>query len=403
MTHTPTRIGIHDLVYATAHNVLDLSELADHYGVDVNKFYVGIGQSQMSVPAEDEDVVTLGAAAARRIIERHGVEGIRTVLFATESGVDQSKSAGVYVHGLLGLPENCRGVELKQACYSGTAALQFALGIVARDPSERVLVIAADIARYALGSSGEATQGAAAAAYLVCAQPALVEIEPVTGVHTDDIHDFWRPNYRSVAVVDGKYSLAAYLSSLEGAWAEYRARGGVPFEQIDRFCYHQPFTKMAVKAHDKLARLVGSGLDADGPRAQIAHSLDYNRVIGNGYTASVYLGLLSLLDNDADDLAGKRIGFFSYGSGSVSEFFTGVVQPGYREHLRAAENRRMLEARTPIDYRRYAALHEHVDAVQGRDHVTAHETSGPYRFAGVRDHIRGYEAREPASAESAPA
>ncbi|WFR67011.1 hypothetical protein P9139_21040 [Curtobacterium flaccumfaciens] len=36
----------------------------------------------------------MGAAAAKEIVDRHGVEGIRTVLFATESGVDQSKAAG---------------------------------------------------------------------------------------------------------------------------------------------------------------------------------------------------------------------------------------------------------------------------------------------------------------------
>src|SRR5699024_827669 len=124
MTSEPVRIGIHDLAYATAHNVLDLRELAQRNGEEVDKYYVGIGQERMSVPSDDEDVVTIGAEAARRVVERHGTEGIRTLLFATESGVDQSKSAGVYAHSLLGLDERCRIAELKQACYSGTAALQ---------------------------------------------------------------------------------------------------------------------------------------------------------------------------------------------------------------------------------------------------------------------------------------
>ncbi|WP_029145844.1 hydroxymethylglutaryl-CoA synthase [Microbacterium luticocti] len=390
------RVGIHDLAFATAHQVLDLAVLAEHSGVDVGKYYVGIGQSEMSVPCADEDIVTMGAGAAAQILdrlrERDGTtDGIRTLLFATESGIDQSKSAGVFVHSLLGMGENCRVVELKQACYSATAALQFALGIVARDPREQVLVIAADIARYALDSSGEPTQGAAAVAFLVTADPALVEIEPVTGLHTDDIADFWRPNYLSTALVDGKYSLAAYLRSLEGAWDEYRARGGVGFEKIDRFCYHQPFTKMAVKAHDRLVAIAGADLDKAGRLAQIEASLRMNRRTGNSYTASIYVGLLSLLEHDEADLAGRRIGFFSYGSGSVSEFFTGVVQPGYRSLLRTEADARALADRTPIGYDRYRALHERVDATTGGDDRTPAETTGPFRFAGVSDHVRRYE------------
>jgi len=382
-------IGISDLAFATSHQVLDLQQLADAQGIDVGKYYIGIGQSQMSVPFADEDIVTMGAEAAAQILER--TDGIRTLLFATESGIDQSKSAGVFVHGLLGMGEHCRVVELKQACYSATAALQFALGIVARDASEKVLVIASDVARYALDSSGEPTQGAAAVAFLVTADPALVEIEPVTGLHTDDIHDFWRPNYLSTALVDGKYSLAAYLGALEGAWNEYQSRGGADFADIARFCYHQPFTKMAVKAHDRLCKIAGAELDKDQRLAQIAASLEMNRRTGNSYTASIYVGLLSLLERDEADLSGARIGFFSYGSGSVSEFFTGVVRPGYRELLRATRDAATLDNRVVVDHSHYRRLHAQLDEVQGSDYETGAATTGPFRFAGVVDHVRRYE------------
>ncbi|WFR67010.1 hypothetical protein P9139_21035 [Curtobacterium flaccumfaciens] len=87
----------------------------------------------------------------------------------------------MFVHGLLGLPQNVRVVELKQACYGGTAAVQLALGIVARAPRERVLVIAADVARYDVDTAAEPTQGAGAAAILVSADPDLIEIEPAAG------------------------------------------------------------------------------------------------------------------------------------------------------------------------------------------------------------------------------
>src|SRR4051794_12038847 len=189
-----TSIGIHDLSLATTEFVLPHTALAEYNGTDIGKYHVGIGQQSMSVPAADEDIVTLAAAAAAPIIARHGSDGIRTVIFVTESSIDQAKSAGVYVHSLLGLPSACRVVELKQACYGATAGLQFAIGLVRRDPTQRVLVIASDVSRYDLDSPGEATQGAAAVALLVTADPALVRIEDPSGVFTADVMDFWRPN-----------------------------------------------------------------------------------------------------------------------------------------------------------------------------------------------------------------
>src|SRR5690625_7366180 len=88
------------------------------------------------MPAPDEDIVTMAAEAAQTLLERHDATKIRQVLFATESSVDQSKAAGVFVHDLLGLPANVRSIELKQACYSGTAALQMAIN--ARSEERRV-------------------------------------------------------------------------------------------------------------------------------------------------------------------------------------------------------------------------------------------------------------------------
>jgi hydroxymethylglutaryl-CoA synthase len=380
------RLGIHDLSVATGQHVLDLGLLAERNGVDPDKYRIGLGQDELSVPAPDEDVVTMGAAAALPILRRHGSHGIRTVLFATESGVDQSKSAGMFVHSLLELPAQCRVVELKQACYSATAGLQFALGLVARNPEERVLLIASDVARYELDSPGEPTQGAGAVAMLIGAEPALLEVEPITGVNAADTDDFWRPNDRSTAVVDGHGSIDAYLDSLIGAWEDYRAHGGVPAEQIDRFCYHQPFTRMAVKAHRALAERTGMR----GGDEAVAGSTAYNRRLGNSYTASVYLALAALLDSD-DELAGRRIGFFSYGSGSVGEFFTGLVQPGYRDARRRAETLAALAARVPLEVDHYRALHAAAELRSDVDVDTEHVTTAPFRFAGVRGAARRYE------------
>ena len=224
------------------------------------------------MPSHDEDIVTLAAEAAAKVIEGVDLAKIDTVLFATESSIDQSKSAGVYVHALLGLPSKCRVVELKHACYSGTAALQLACGHIARRPDRKVLVITSDISRYDLASSAEATQGCGAVAMLISANPRVLEIRPEAGCHTEDIMDFWRPNYRKTPLVDGKYSALKYLHALGCAWEDYRAQGGRAFNDMAHYCYHLPFTEMGAKAHRKLSVMNKAQVD----RALIEPGLIYN-------------------------------------------------------------------------------------------------------------------------------
>ena len=380
-----TTIGIHDLAVATASHVVELDDLAARAGIDPAKFRVGLGQEQMSIPGLDEDIVTMGAAAAQRIIDRHGVDGIRTLFFATETGIDQSRAAGVHVHELLGLPRSVRVVELKQACYSATAALQAAAGLIARNPDERVLVIASDVARYELYTAAEPTQGAGAVAFLVSTEPALAVLETAAGVYTAEVDDFWRPNDSVTAVVDGKLSVSAYLDGVAGAWDDYRSRGGVDIADIDWFCHHQPFTKMAMKAHRALGQHVGVELDPE----LVTATTGYNRRIGNSYTASLYIALAALLDGDRD-LAGSRIGLFSYGSGSVSEFFTLVVQPGYRAATRGAETEAILAARTPVDVPTYRELHDAAHRDSTVDVEIAPASAGPFHFAGLSGRARRY-------------
>ena len=395
-------IGIDDIELATSHHVVRLDDFAEANGTDPAKFHLGLGQDEFSFPAPDEDVVTMAAAAAAPIIERSGTEGIRTILFATESGIDQSKAAGMAVHSLLHLPSQMRVVEVKEACYSATAALQAAVGIVTRSPGQRVLVIASDVARYEIDTPGEPTQGAGAVAMRVSADPKLLEIVPVSGLNSADVDDFWRPNDSTTAIVDGALSVTAYLDALTGAWTDLAAQGGPAMAEIDRVLYHQPFTKMAKKAQVHLAGLTGEDLDTEivagtpggsastRPRdTGLATSTLYNRRLGNSYTASLYAGLCSLLDHDAD-LAGKRIGLFSYGSGSVGEFFTARVVPGYEQQSRRQAVTEALDARVPLSIDAYRALHA-AELSSAEDASTPKVTAGPFRFAGVKGRARLYE------------
>jgi len=390
-------IGIESISMYIPHHGLDLRDLARERGVEYSKYEQGIGQVFMAVPAPDEDVITLGANAASQALAGIDRDAVRTVIFATESGVDQSKAGAIYLHSLLGLGSNCRTVEMKQACCSSTSALHFALATVALHPRQKVLVVASDIARYGLGSAGEPTQGGGAVAMVVSANPRILRLNPEVGYYTEDVMDFWRPNYRDEAVVDGKYSIKVYLHALEQAWLNYKAETGALFADFDHFCYHLPFTRMGLKAHLTLARLEHAEISARDLQAQIEPSLAYNRRIGNSYTASLYMGLLALLETNAEPLDGRSVGFFSYGSGCMGAFFSGTVTPGYRHHLNTRLHRSLLDNRRSLSIGEYERFYNHRLPEDGAAYQTPHHQSGAFRLAGVDQHRRIYE-RLPAAA-----
>jgi hydroxymethylglutaryl-CoA synthase len=262
-----------------------------------------------------------------------------------------------------------------------------ALASVAMKPNRKALIIASDVARYGLGAAGEPTQGAGAIAMVISADPKVMVIHPEYGAYTEDVMDFWRPNYLNEALVDGKYSIKVYLNALAESWASYQEDGGLAFGELSRFCYHLPFTRMAEKAHRHLAKVCGG----EGSEDQFAEGLKYNRLVGNCYTASLYIGLLSMLENSEEDLTHKNVGLFSYGSGCMGSFFAGTVSPAYREALHLEHHPELLANREELDFATYERFYNHDVPTDGSDYQIARHNTGAFRFAGVSAHKRLYE------------
>jgi hydroxymethylglutaryl-CoA synthase len=313
-----------------------------------------------------------------------------------------------FVHGLLALPSACRIYETKHACFGATAGLQTALDWIRAGSAcgKKALVIASDIARYGLRTPGEPTQGAGAVALLVSHEPRLVSLEPgKVGTFARDVNDFWRPLYSKDAIVDGHYSVTCYLEALEGAYRAYvecarGERSPVPF--TDRFgaiAYHVPYGKMAIKAHRHLRALEGDNDWVSSFERQVAPGLALPKLVGNIYTGSLYLALASALSESREDLAGREVALFSYGSGCCAELFSGTVRPGAQEFARGSGWRNLIDRQRVIDVAEYEAI---MDAREGVDTRAVREATdargareggeaGP-RFVGVREHRRIYSA-----------
>ena len=396
-------IGIDAIALAVPEGYLDLADLADARGVPAGKYVDGLGVQRMAVARQHEDPVALAATAARRLFTTANVDPstIGLCVVGTETAVDHSKPVAAYLHRLLGLPQQCRVFEAKHACFGGTAGLLAALDWIAAGSArgKKALIVCTDIARYGLKTPGEPTQGAGAVAILVSENPRLLALEVgVTGSYAQDVNDFWRPLYSKEAVVDGHHSVQCYLDALAGAykgWQEASSATGNN-DKLARRCYHVPYGKMAKKAHRHVMQLEGkSEAEADASYAvEVASSLRLPSQVGNIYTGSLYLALASLLEAEAGELEGQRIGLFSYGSGCCAEYFAGRVVKGagaFADSLALAAPLLDRKKYSFVEYEQIRLRDEEGDKrpVNGEAHELP---EGAFAFAGVDADRRVYVA-----------
>ena len=387
-------IGIDKIGFATSPYVLRLKDLAAARNTDPEKLSKGLLLKEQSVAPITEDIVTLAATAADDILTDEDKEAIDMVILATESGIDQSKAAAVFVHGLLDIQPFARSFEMKEACYAATAALDYAKLHVEKFPQSKVLVIASDIAKYGIGTPGEPTQGAGAVAMLISQNPRILSFNDDNVAQTRDVMDFWRPNYATTPFVNGIYSTQQYLDSLKTTWAEYQKRTGLALTDFAAVCFHLPYPKLALKGLKKILYKSVSEEKKDQLQYNFDQSILYSQRVGNIYTGSLFLGLLSLLENQPQLKAGDRIALFSYGSGAVSEIFSANLVPGFEQLL---DHKRMekLDQRTVLSVADYERLfYEEVDLDPSGNQVFEPATHQTFALTEIKEHQRTYQKVE---------
>ncbi|KAK9667598.1 3-hydroxy-3-methylglutaryl coenzyme A synthase, partial [Basidiobolus ranarum] len=248
------------------------------------------------------------------------------------------------------------------------------------------LVVAADIAIYANGPA-RPTGGAAAVAILVGPDAPIVIERGLRSTFVEHVYDFYKPDLASeYPMVDGQLSVVCYARALDNCYQRYIARlakkENIEKPSLDNFDYmlfHSPYTKLVVKSfarlgfHDFLANPEDpryanaqefSGLvpeenlaNRDLEKAfvgmtkslfneKVAPSLAAAKNIGNTYCASLYSCLISLIcEVPSETLNGKRIGLFSYGSGSSSTLFSVRVVGSTEQFAKVLDIKGRLESR----------------------------------------------------------
>ena len=383
------QVGIDQIGFYTPNKYVDMVDLAHARNEDPNKFLIGIGQNRMSVADLTQDAVSMGINATLRYLDQIAREKVGLLIVGTESSVDQSKSASLFIKSALALPANVRTFEVKEACFGMTAGIMIARDYVRLHPHHSAIVIGSDIARYGVNTGGEVTQGAGSISMLIKSDPQILTINKGHSSYSEDINDFWRPNDSAVAVVDGKYSKNVYLEFFKQTFTAYRKQTGIKTSDFTALLYHLPFVKMGFKANE-WAITAQDEKTKKHLTENFTAAARYGKEVGNIYTASLYLSLLSLLEN-AKLPANAKIGLFSYGSGAMGEFYSGQIVKGYEKNLHTNADQKMIARRQKLTIPEYEQIfNQSLESPQDDMELQSDEQTGNWYFAGTKNRIRQY-------------
>ena len=229
---------------------------------------------------------------------------------------------------------------------------------------------------------------------LISQNPRVMVFNNDNVAQTRDIMDFWRPNYSTTPFVNGVYSTQQYLDSLKTTWEEYQKRYDCTLDDFKAVCFHLPYPKLALKGLKKILDKSLPQEKKDLLQKHFDESIIYSQKVGNIYTGSLFLGLLSLLENSDSLKAGDKIALYSYGSGAVSEFFSVELVEGYEKQL---QNNRLdlldqRQALSVADYERIFFEEANLDE-SGSATMSGYEGQD-YALVEIVEHQRRYSKVE---------
>eukprot|EP00249_Psilotum_nudum_P009176 c21757_g1_i1 orf=393-1796(+) len=377
MADRPQHVGIVAMEVYFPATCVEQDALEAYDGASKGKYTIGLGQDQMAFCTDLEDVISMSLTVVHTLLEKYEVplEKIGRLEVGSETVVDKSKSIKTWIMQLFQGSGNTdiEGVDSTNACYGGTAALLNCVNWVESTSWDGRfgLVVAADSAVYAEGPA-RPTGGAGAVAMLIGPDAPIVLERKYSGTHMAHAYDFYKPNLASeYPVVDGKLSQTCYLMGLDSCYRRFCKKfekgEGRSFSLVDcdYVVCHSPYNKLVQKSFARLvyndflngARSIGkdmaeklqnfktlseqesySNKDLEKVSQEVAKPL-YEvkvkpgtlipKVVGNMYCASLYAGLASLIHNKINDLDGRRVLMFSYGSGLASTLFSLSLREGH--------------------------------------------------------------------------
>ncbi len=258
-------------VYLPPYRV-DLRKWSEWTGADADKIAQVVG-SGFRLMGPGQSVYTMAANAVLRLIQQYDIDTsrVRYLALGTESSTDNSAGA-IIIKGMVDgalkdegrapMSRHCEVPEFKHACLGGVYGLKNALRFLSTDGrNDLAIVVCADKALYARGSSGEPTQGAGAVAMLLEARPRIASADLTSAGTASDYRgvDFRKPlinrngtaaspDFVDIPVFNGKYSTGCYVDEMQRALEDMYTRrninGANYLRDLEAVFLHRPYQRM---------------------------------------------------------------------------------------------------------------------------------------------------------------
>jgi len=288
---------------------IKVEDIAKAHGGNPDQIKESLMINEKSLPAIDEDTVTISVEAARNAIKNFKInpKDIGAIYIGSESHPYAIKPTGTIVAEAIGMSNNYTTADFEFACKGGTAAIQVALGLTKSNMVKYALVGGSDTAQSSPGDALEYTAAAGGAVFIIGNHDVVAEINETVSF-TSDTPDFWRRQHQKYPAHGGSFTgEPAYFRHIINASTLLMEKVNTTPKDYDYAIFHQPNGKFPMN----VAKILGF------TKEQILPGMLVSK-IGNTYSGAALLGLCAVLDIAKP---GQRILLTSYGSGAGSDSF----------------------------------------------------------------------------------
>ncbi|MEM3476567.1 MAG: hydroxymethylglutaryl-CoA synthase [Candidatus Micrarchaeaceae archaeon] len=288
---------------------IKVEDIAGEWHESAEHIKKSLGIQEKSVPAKDEDAVTIAVEAARRAVFHAGIDAknIGAIYVGSESHPYAVKPTSTIVAQAINANVKLTAADLEFACKAGTAGMQMSMAMVDSSMVKYAMAIGSDTSQGMPGDALEYTASAGGAAFIIGKENSIADII-ATSSFTTDTPDFWRRDGMMYPSHGGRFTgEEAYFKHIINATNMVLEKTGYKPSDFAYAVFHQP--------NGKFPQAVASRLGFTSE--QITPGL-LTPLIGNTYSGSTLLGLSAVLDIARP---GDKILITSFGSGAGSDSF----------------------------------------------------------------------------------
>lgn len=284
-------------------------EIASVWGKNYLEIENSLLVKEKTVASVDEDSLTMAFESSSLALKNFPFkkEKIEFVFFGSETSPYAVNPASTILAEFLGLKNEYLGSDHQFACKAATGALISGLGLIKSNLFKYGLVVASDKATGKPHDALEYTAASGSVALIIGKKNVALEIIDQQSF-SSDTPDFWRREGIRYPSHGGRFTgKPSYFYHISQASKLLLKKTKLKPNDFSYAVFHMP--------NGKFPQEVAFGLGFE--KKQIEKSLVVS-YLGNSYTASALMGLISVLE---EAKTGDLIFFCSYGSGAGSDAF----------------------------------------------------------------------------------